>query len=405
MIRFVGLIVMLVSMTANAAMIRNPTGVNVDASGPTSLTIRFTDSAGAAFTTTEALFCFALEADGRCAPGSILGRLPIPTDLSSGTDARRALTDVMTIPYSVTRRALSRAQQGEFSDFFYVRRFSPVGGADIGAGPGIDVYVPITCRLTAGIARSPLSLTRVHVYGEEGQANVDLVRLSASNLESGRVVADVRVTGTGILSGWWEVRMPGDPEFDEVDLLPPASLPQIDRGRQQRFLRVKRFRVQVPLDGRIVLEGPAYSELPRARSGAHDVLLRFDVSQDREALSSLDVDGERQQLYSGAAAGFAIRPLEYYVPASMAKANDDLLSPYLQTVDGAALVAWVASASSDAVIEISVGEAEPFRMLVPASKGIAELPGHLALDASVPLYIRLFDREGRPMSAAIAVRR
>ncbi len=108
----------------------------------------------------EALWCGELidarPAIGlRCDPGTILGSLPIRFNLASAS-GQDALTDIMSIPASVTRRAYQAAAAGDRSSFFYVRRF--VDGA---GGP--DQYVAVTCRLAGGGARTPLALTDVQL--------------------------------------------------------------------------------------------------------------------------------------------------------------------------------------------------------------------------------------------------
>ncbi|MEL6363960.1 MAG: hypothetical protein AAFR11_03865 [Pseudomonadota bacterium] len=320
--RLIVALVSILSWSAPAAadIVRNPTGVNVATGRATSLLIRFADDGGALFTTTEALFCTRLLANNACDPGSVLGRLPLSLDRGSSATSVSRVSDVMTIPYSVVRAAVVNARGGAFSDFYYVRRFSPVGGADIGAGPGADVFVPVTCRLTGGTARAPLSLSRVDVFGSE-PADDDIrsiVVLGQENLNKGRVRARVRHTGVGILEGWWEVRRPGDPPLQEIDLFPEASLSEDERGDQQRFTRIKRFTIPAFAGGDVMIEGPRYADLPRDISGRHEILLRFVASIDREARSDVALAGESTNLMSGAVAGFPMPTLLYDVPAGLA---------------------------------------------------------------------------------------
>lgn len=64
-----------------------------------------------------------------CVPGTFFGSLPGRNDLSrsSGLGGARNLTDIMTIPSSVVRRAFQAAKNPSSVDntsrFFYVRRF------------------------------------------------------------------------------------------------------------------------------------------------------------------------------------------------------------------------------------------------------------------------------------------
>lgn len=313
---------------AEAAVQRNPTGVNVSASGPTTLTIRFADDSGLLFTSTQAIFCsldptagagsaasaVSIQSNCTAAGGRVLGRLPSSLDRGSTSTSTSTITDVMTIPFSVTRRAVIQARTGAKSDFFYIRRFVPAAGVNLGFGVNTPVIVVITCRLTAGTARTPLSLTRIVLFGEEpNQDRVLQIRVNQKNHKTGIVKADIRYTGTGILSGWWEVRRPSDPPLRDIDLFAAGSLSETDRQQQQRFTRVKRFRFQVPVSGRLTLPGPKYSQLPDDQPGFYQVLLRIEATRDRESLSSLAGTGGSTNLFSGGAAGFQFPALEYRI--------------------------------------------------------------------------------------------
>ena len=369
---------------SQAEVRRDPIGVNVVAAAPMSLTVRFADSNGALFTTTEAVFCYRLLSNGQCDPSAMLGRLPISQDRGSTTTPVSRITDVMTIPYSVIRSTLVRAQNVDFSDFYYVRRFSPVGNADLGAGPGADVYVRVTCHL-AGPATVPLSLTRVSLAGYEPEhgRGTKLIRLNDNNLQTGQLRANVNYTGTGILEGWWEVRQPGDPELRDIDLLTEAALSSGQRGQQQRFLRLQRFRVQATTTGHVTIPGPLYRELPRNTSGRHEILLRFDATQGRENRARLAVDGEPLNLFSGAVAGFSLPVIEYINPAGLLDKNarHGLASRLIADVDehGARIwrLAWQPQSGSGHVIEFVAGTGAGARsLLAPAAKGIVDFPAH-----------------------------
>src|ERR1041385_1809773 len=127
----------------------DPNGVNVNTQGAT--TVFLTYGGLGNYAAVEAFWCgrlvSAAPAQGnRCDPSSIFGQLPIRYDQSrvvSGT-----LTDVMSIPASVSRKAYEAAVNGETSSFFYVRRFVNRAG-------GVDQYVSVTCRLAGGGARVP----------------------------------------------------------------------------------------------------------------------------------------------------------------------------------------------------------------------------------------------------------
>ncbi len=380
--RFVLIVAIMVMATDGLAEIRrDPIGVNVSVDKPMSLTVRFADSEGTRFTTTEALFCYRLLDNGQCDPAALLGRLPASRDLGSTSVPVSRITDVMTIPYSIIRSTVVRAQEVDFSDFYYVRRFTPEGSADLGAGPGRDVYVRVTCHL-AGPATVPLSLTKVSVYGiEQGDnAPVRLLRLHRDNLETGYVEARVEHTGTGILEGWWEVRQPGDAEVSSIDLLPAAALSSSERSQQQAFMRIKRFRVTASREGVAIIPGPRYQDLPMGTGGRHDLLLRFDATQGRENRARLAVEGEPLNLFSGAVAGFSIPTLEYTFPVDLLSADVSvpLAARLISDIDddGNKLwrLAWNAQAGEAVAIEFVVRTGTQLHsLLAPVDSGMYEL--------------------------------
>jgi len=398
-----------------ADMRRNPTGVNVSSTHPTSLSIRFADNRGGQFTTTEALFCMRLQSNGACAAGTILGRLPARLDHGSTIQAQSNITDIMTIPFSVVRAAVSQARQGSFSNFFYVRRFSPVGNWDIGAGPGVDVFVSVTCRLAGGTSRTPLSFYSVKIVGKDTKnaTGQKIITLDPENLKTGRVVARLEYTGRGQLQGWWEVRRPGDPQITPLDLLPEASLTQAERAKQTRFFRVKYFNITLPNNGSYNLVGPAYSELPVELGGAYRLLLRLKVSRDREALSNLVIPPtasappapppscntcagttrkrvraeipqpsaaatgtiEPRLSFSGGAAGFPIFPLEYRVPANLSVISVEKLSARLLTDGKRYSLTWRPIDDSRIVVKLVLHTPQDSQTYyMPAPNHISRLP-------------------------------
>jgi hypothetical protein len=379
----------------NATMQRNPTGVNVATSGPTTLTIRFADSAAASFTTTDAYFCSVDPTGGAgvanantasCggSGGVLLGRLPLALDRGSSSTSKSSITDIMTIPYSVARRSVVLAQKGQFSDFFYVRKFSPVGAANLGAGAGVPVLVVVTCRLTGGTARTPLSLTNVLLYGSEPELDGPnlQIRLNEANLKKGNVYARIEFTGQGILSGYWEVRTPGDQEIRTIDRYTAGSLTESERDDQRHYTKVKYFRVNMPLSGRITLKGPSYNELPRFTPGRHEIMLRIEAAKDKEAMSSLASAGGTTNLFSGAAAGFPLPTLEYFAsPNSTERKINGALFRLIRgkTADGAYQfsLAWDKSQADGYAIVIEVSQSaasEGSSVLVPYDNAYKVLP-------------------------------
>lgn len=283
----------------------NPTGVNVKSQGATTVFLTFGGLNGQV--PAEAFWCGELvpaaPAIGlRCDPATIFGSLPIRYDLSqrSGT---AGFTDIMSIPPSVARRAFQAAQSGARSSFFYVRRFVSLRG-------GRDEFVAVTCRMAGGGARVPLSLTDVRIQ-TAGDAPVVFVQ---PGREMPSFSAAITYAGTGRLKGRWEVVLPGEQPPTAEDLLTEASLPLERRGTQRQYAELSRFNLFLPPGGRVVLPGPAPARVPTAANGLHLVLLRIEVSDDKEGDSNLAAAGAGTGLvHSGAVAGFPMPTLRYVV--------------------------------------------------------------------------------------------
>ena len=258
---------------------RDPNGVNVNASGPTSVFITFGNLDGKV--PVEATWCGELipadpDIGMKCDPATIFGSLPLRYDLgrSSGQDG---FTDVMTIPASVARRAYQAAADGATSSFFYVRRFvDPEGGP--------DEYVFVTCRMAGGGARVPFALLDVTLAFD----TEDLVLALEAGESPPPIAARIQFNGTGRLTGRWEVVLPGEEPPSAQDLLTEASLPAELRGTQRRYTELERFNVFLPPVGEFVLEGPDVTRLPTHLDGLYLVLLRIEATDDKEADSSLD---------------------------------------------------------------------------------------------------------------------
>ena len=298
----------LLSAEAAGAQIRvNPTGVNVNAQGATTVFLTF-GGLGNSYVPVEAFWCGTLipaspDVGNRCDPATLYGRLPIRYDRSR-ISSTGAFTDIMSIPPSVARRAYQDAVRGENSAFFYVRRFS---------SPGLpDQYVAVTCRMAGGGARVPLALTDVRLSFD---VETPVLFLQAGSAPP-PLVAEITYNGTGPLKGRWEVVQPGEPLPEERDLLTEATLPPEDRGTQRRFTELERFNVFLPPTGRMTLKGPDPTRMPNTVEGTYLVLLRIEVSDDKEGDSNLAAAGAGTGIvHSGAVAGFALPVLRYVVGA------------------------------------------------------------------------------------------
>ncbi len=290
---------------ATAQIRVNPTGVDVNGQGATTVFLTFgplTD-----YSPAESFWCGELvpatpDLGNRCDPATLFGSLPARNDLSrlSGTGG---FTDIMSIPPSVTRRAYQAAAAGAVAPFFYVRRFISTTG-------GPDQYVAVTCRLTGGGARVPLSLTDVTL----AFAVETPVMYLAAGQSPPSFAAQIVYTGTGRLVGRWEVVQPGEELPEPRDLLTEATLPLEERGTQRRYTELQRFNLFLPPGGRVTLPGPDPSRLPVDVDGTYLVLLRVEASDDKEGDSNLAAVAAGQGVvHSGAVAGFPLPTLRYLV--------------------------------------------------------------------------------------------
>ena len=260
--------------TVGAQIRVNPTGVNVNTQGATTVFITFGGLRNQV--PVEAFWCGSLISaaparGSRCNPLAIFGQLPIRYEQAraSGTTL---LNDIMSIPASVSRRAYQDAQRGNTSSFYYVRRFvSTVGGP--------DEYVAVTCRLAGGGARVPFALTdvtlafsaRTPVLFVDPEATVPPLQ------------ADIAYNGTGRLRGRWEVVLPGDERPTSDDLLTEATLPPEARGTQRHYTELQRFNVFLPPTGRVTLSGPDVTRIPTTIEGTYLILLRIEATDDKES--------------------------------------------------------------------------------------------------------------------------
>lgn len=323
------LLTLFVSSIGNAQIAVHPTGVNVNASGPT--VVFLTYGGLQEYTPVEAIWCGELEnafphEGQRCRPGTIYGSLPLALD-QSGFSGQNGLTDIMSIPSSVARRAYQEAASGGIGTFFYVRRFvSQTGGA--------DVFVPVTCRLAGGGARVPFALIDVRMAFSD-DIPVPTV-IPGEGLQP--FTAEIRYNGTGQLRGRWEIVRPGDELPVIEDLLTEATLPAERRGLQRRYMELERFNYFLPPStSSFVLPGPDVSKLPVETEGLYMILLRIEATDDTEGYSSLDAAGAGfGTVRSGGVAGFPIPPLRYYVgntPPGMAASNTGTIQQLYPSAD------------------------------------------------------------------------
>jgi hypothetical protein len=299
----------LLSLPLVAQTIRvNPTGVNVNTSGATTVFLTFGQITN--YRAAEATFCGELipAAPGlglRCNPATIFGALPARLDLSRGS-GNQGFTDIMSIPPSIARRAYQAALDGAESSFFYVRRFVSLTNAP-------DQFVVVTCRLSGGGARTPFALTEVKVSYDVPTSETATLFLKPGE-KPPAVKADIAYTGTGRLRGRWEIVLPSEEPPAAEDLLTEASLPVEQRRQQRRYTQLSRFNEFLPPTGKFTLPGPDVTRLPVTIEGAYQILLRIETSDDKEGDSNLAAVGVGAGvLNNGAVAGFPMPLLRYFV--------------------------------------------------------------------------------------------
>ncbi len=335
----VAILVCVIAQSASAQIKVNPTGVNVNTNGATTAFITF--GGLGAFRPIEAEWCGELISAApdiglKCNPQTIFGRLPLRLDQSrlSGVGG---FTDIMSIPPSVARRAYQAAEDGQKSSFFYVRRFR-------NAATGQEQYVAVTCRLAGGGARVPFSLVDVAV-----KFNVETPILF---IKPGEAVpslsARILYNGTGRLKGRWELVYPGEEVPSERDLLTEATLPLEERGTQRRYTEISRFNVFLPPTGQYVLPGPQVDRIPTTTEGMYLLLLRVEVSDDKEADSNLGSAGAGiGVVHAGAVAGFPMPPLRYVVGSGSSDLAETTASSQVKALSPIAEAAIAANAPLD----------------------------------------------------------
>jgi hypothetical protein len=285
----------------------DPNGVNVNAEGSTVVFLTF-GNLRPAQVPAEGCWCGELTPSTgvglTCNPTKIFGCLPSRYDLSTRSGiANRSLTDIMSIPPSVARRAYQAAVDGDVSSFFYVRRFINTAG-------GPDEFVSVTCRMSGGGPRTPFSLTDVKLSFAVDKP----VMLLKVDEQVPAIKAELAYNGTGRLKGRWEVVLPGEEPPSETDLFTEATLPIEERAQQKRFTQLSTFNVFLAPTGKFILPGPDVSRLPNSVAGEYQVLLRIEATDDKEADSNLALIGVGPAVvHSGAVAGFPLPVLRYYI--------------------------------------------------------------------------------------------
>ncbi len=314
---------------------RHPTGVNVNSNGVTSVLITFhnlevNEQPVDAFWCGEVTNSGVIVGTNPCVASTLLGHLPKqfnfasrgavgPSNtcsfpLDSGLcpafknpirnngkfrSASNNLTDVMTIPTAVIRRAYQESQRGKSSEFFYVRQF---------VNNGVNTYVTVTCRMGGGGARTPLAITKVDL-DFSGNGYRQAITFVKQNKQLAKFSAKIQFNGSGLLKGRWEIVRPGDLEPNRFDLLTEASLSAENRPLQKRYQMISRFQKFLSPTGTTTIPGPDPKRLPTMEKGLYRILLRIEASNDKEGNS----DTTAGILNTGGVAGFPMPTLRYFV--------------------------------------------------------------------------------------------
>jgi hypothetical protein len=289
------------------------------------------------------------------------------------------------------------------SSFFYVRRFTSATG-------GADQYVAVTCRMAGGGARVPFSLVDVSI-----KFNVETPILF---LKPGEVApplsARILYNGTGRLKGRWEIVFPGEEAPSERDLLTEATLPIEERGSQRRYTELDRFNVFLPPTGEYLLRGPDVSRVPTTTEGMYLLLLRVEVSDDKEGDSNLGSAGAGTGVvHAGAVAGFPLPPLQYVVGAGNSDLSETIASTQLRALtpiadaaiaaDGPIDFTWTESTMRAAFfrVEIESDSGEVMAAIVPRGPALYRAPSWLrerAGGSSFRWRVAALDLLGRELS-------
>jgi hypothetical protein len=376
----------LLGMSPARAVDVSPRGVNVKSFGTTTVFLTYFGLNNQ--TPAEALWCGEINADRSCVSGTVFGRLPRRYNLGRSS-GQNNYTDIMTIPASVARKAYQDAARGNNSDFFYVRRWRSNNG-------GPDEFVAVTCRLASGGARVPFSITSVKLVtgGKPAPAVV-----TGSTLP--QFGAQISYNGTGRLKGRWEVVLPGDPPPNQRDLLTEASLPLEERGLQRRYTQLERFDVFLQPTGQVLLPGPDPTKFPKGSTGAYQILLRIEATDDKEGDSSIGTG----IVNSGGVAGFPMPIFRYFMTATTDKITPIAPVANRKIAIGETLqFSWQGiSTARGYKLEIKDKDRTILSALLPADRTTYTAPPWLKqrTNESLTWHVQALDRDGSILTQSI----
>ena len=125
------------------------------------------------------------------ANGTAIGSSAVPFSVNF-TNVPVRLSETLNIPIAI----IKRAERLNTSRIIYSRTFTYIPGA--GAPVNINVQTEIIVTTEAG---SDLRITRLQLYFENGRAEITVKK----NQPDLKAYADIRYTGSGLLTAYWEV--------------------------------------------------------------------------------------------------------------------------------------------------------------------------------------------------------
>ena len=124
-----------------------------------------------------------------------------------------------------------------------------------------------------------------------GPAKLEAVRLSFGTPESGPTTLSVKpgetipalkavfkYSGTGVLSGRWELITPADSGPDDSTILPESQMPASERDRPRMLEALNTFSVQLPpTSGSYTLAGPSLGADRLTLTGMYRIAMRVEA--------------------------------------------------------------------------------------------------------------------------------
>ncbi|MBC7380106.1 MAG: hypothetical protein H7346_22075 [Burkholderiaceae bacterium] len=252
----------------------SPRQVALTSGGPTSRQLSY-DFLGTSSTPVASYVCSQLIANppsgasptNPCATGGQSFGLSVESSgftTQQASAGRSRASETVLFPEAFARLSIALAQQSGNSSLYFVRQFQN------------GYYAVVQLQAVGSSLSDPLTLTEVQLAFRTGRGRQPTVSLAPGEAAPPSF-ADIYYTGSGTLRGRWEVVEPGLAVPDRSDLVPEASVPRSERGRQRRYRLVDRFEYALGPGGHFVLPGPDPARLPVRQTGGYLVLLRIEA--------------------------------------------------------------------------------------------------------------------------------